>query len=554
MAICSFFGHNDVYDPDIDNMLQSAVEKVVDENETVEFLVYQHGRFYNCCFLAALKARSRYPGKVTITIVLHEEYFEGRGMYAWNKHSWIPFCMVDRVIIPPVDKSITEGTKRRSTTPSYKQIIRWLLARSTHLISYLYRDLFEIENRLLNRAEAMHTLTIIDVSCSETVQAIANCVGHLPDRERLVYQAISAGHKCRCLTEQMGVNKSRVHQILSNGCRRIGEHLNWRYLKTLYTDKEKRLCSIFFADQITEDILKNFNAIIDFLIEVCEVRNFYIEASRSRSKLVTQIKRHSIPGRPLRILAIIDGAGSDTDAYMDFRHIDAVVIGLLIKLYTKKYAHWKPRTVLRRFFVQDGSHYIFALPDDPSCRVRRLAPLEIASHKPCPLKFNPYLDRAYYEWLQGRRGIQKATGKYHAIWTRQNGRCAYCEQSMLPDQEVELVEIVIGQGRHIGNLQYIHRQCAYDVRSHIAEPKEHINLFSILDGVVSDVSPDKSPYLELRNYFRLSKKSPITAATAVVSMVYNILVHGESYVRQTDFSTKTVRMQTVLEKQRRKAA
>ena len=63
--------------------------------------------------------------------MVHEEYFEGRGMYAWNKHSWIPFCMVDRVIIPPVDKSITEGTKRRSTTPSYKQIIRWLLARST---------------------------------------------------------------------------------------------------------------------------------------------------------------------------------------------------------------------------------------------------------------------------------------------------------------------------------------------------------------------------------------------------------------------------------------
>ena len=41
-AICLFFGHDDVYDPDIDNMLQSAVEKVVDENETVEFLVYQH--------------------------------------------------------------------------------------------------------------------------------------------------------------------------------------------------------------------------------------------------------------------------------------------------------------------------------------------------------------------------------------------------------------------------------------------------------------------------------------------------------------------------------
>ena len=46
----------------------------------------------------------------------------------------------------------------------------------------------------------------------------------------------------------------------------------------------------------------------------------------------------------------------------------------------------------------------------------------------------------------------------------------------------------------------------------------------------------------------------ITAATAVVNMVYNILALGENLVRQTEFSTRTVKMQTVLEKQRRKAA
>ena len=46
----------------------------------------------------------------------------------------------------------------------------------------------------------------------------------------------------------------------------------------------------------------------------------------------------------------------------------------------------------------------------------------------------------------------------------------------------------------------------------------------------------------------------LTAATAVVNMVYNILAHGESLARQTDFSTRTIRMQTILEKQRRKAA
>ena len=315
MAICLFFGHDDVYDPDIDNMLQSAVEKVVDENETVEFLVYQHGRFYNRCFLAALKARSRYPGKVTITIALHKEYFEGRGVYAWYKYSWIPFCVVDKVIILPVDEF--------DATLSYRWMIRWLLARSTHLISYLYRGLLGIENRLFDRAETMPALTIIDISCPETAQAITERVWHIPDRERLVYQAISAGHECQHLAEQMGISRSRVFQILSNGCRRIAEHLNWRYLKTLYTDKEKRSCSIFFVNQITTDTLENFNAIIDFLIEIFEVRNFYIEASHSHSVLVTQIKRHSIPDSPLRILAVIDGAGSDTedDAELEMENI-----------------------------------------------------------------------------------------------------------------------------------------------------------------------------------------------------------------------------------------
>lgn len=40
----------------------------------------------------------------------------------------------------------------------------------------------------------------------------------------------------------------------------------------------------------------------------------------------------------------------------------------------------------------------------------------------------------------------------------------------------------------------------------------------------------------------------VTAATAVLIMVYNILTHGENNAMQTDFSTRTIRMQTVLEK------
>ena len=47
-----------------------------------------------------------------------------------------------------------------------------------------------------------------------------------------------------------------------------------------------------------------------------------------------------------------------------------------------------------------------------------------------------------------------------------------------------------------------------------------------------------------------SMAANITAATIVVDMIYNILVNGECSVRQADFSTRTIRMQTALEKKR----
>ena len=42
----------------------------------------------------------------------------------------------------------------------------------------------------------------------------------------------------------------------------------------------------------------------------------------------------------------------------------------------------------------------------------------------------------------------------------------------------------------------------------------------------------------------------ITAATAIVDMLYNILAHGENTVRQSEFSTKSLRMQAILDKRR----
>ena len=65
---------------------------------------------------------------------------------------------------------------------------------------------------------------------------------------------------------------------------------------------------------------------------------------------------------------------------------------------------------------------------------------------------------------------------------------------MLPDQEIQLVEIILGQGRTAANLAYIHRFCAYDV---LVEGREGVasglDVFALLDGVTEPARGMGSP-------------------------------------------------------------
>lgn len=145
MDVCSFLGHRKVYDVNIDDALQEAAHQVVEEHGTVEFLIYQCGNFYSRRLLAALRERTRCPEKVTITLVLHEDYFKAREKYVWRLEERIPFCIVDKVITPPL-----ETASSRDNTMPYKRMLRWLLENSTCLISCLYQELYERESRLFD--------------------------------------------------------------------------------------------------------------------------------------------------------------------------------------------------------------------------------------------------------------------------------------------------------------------------------------------------------------------------------------------------------------------
>lgn len=79
MTVCSFLGHREIYDAEIDSTLQSAIDGIVQENGETDFLLYPCNTFYERCFLAVLKAKARQPENITITLVLPEEkYLAGK--------------------------------------------------------------------------------------------------------------------------------------------------------------------------------------------------------------------------------------------------------------------------------------------------------------------------------------------------------------------------------------------------------------------------------------------------------------------------------------------
>lgn len=302
MIVCSFLGHRDIYDADITDRLQAAVERIVNKHNAVEFLLYQHGDFSSQCILAALRVRSIFPEKVRITLVLPEDYFEhsGRNFLYAKRH--IPLYMVDKMVMPHIEPAKNE----KDSYVRYMRTMQWIIQKSTHLICYLYEYLYEAESRLIGHVTQTPGLEVIDIASEKTVRVIAETAVTLPERERSVYLRMKDGDKLKDIAKLLNISSSRVQQILNSGCQKLRRHLNWKYLKVQFSEKGSRnqSCSIFSAGEITKEKRAGFDRIVDFLIEVYHVRTFYVEDVYIHSDFTVDLKRRVNSYQGLRIVAV----------------------------------------------------------------------------------------------------------------------------------------------------------------------------------------------------------------------------------------------------------
>lgn len=290
MAVCTFLGDDSrIYDADIDTRVQTAVNQLVSENETVNFLVHLHGGFYDRCLKAILKARACQPQKVVITLILNESKYQE---YTADESSNMPYCMFDKIVVPPI---VSHSKKYNLADVSSVRLTRWMILNSTHLITGLYETLFETENRFLELARKTPTLKIISLTSLETEQEIKRNVTLLPDRKRQIFQSQIKKQDLQEVAESLGISSKRALQILHDGRRTLHSEMV-KYYNRQVRKQENQLkpsCSLFAFGEITYETLYHFECIANKLNGVFGIEKFFIEQRQAHTAFTYVVKRLS---------------------------------------------------------------------------------------------------------------------------------------------------------------------------------------------------------------------------------------------------------------------
>jgi RNA-directed DNA polymerase len=206
-----------------------------------------------------------------------------------------------------------------------------------------------------------------------------------------------------------------------------------------------------------------------------------------------------------------------TEAQAAFRYIDVLVDTMLIQLCERLHPNLPRKKILEKYFYKepDGT-YVYALPDKSDVRVVTLAKTVLTEHRAVKTKVNPYLDGDYYEARTDERAIANVTGKYKAIWERQNGHCHYCGKPILADQHKTTVLIDASLRESARNSAYVHAHCSLGQAEYYRPDGYydlHIDLIEILEKMNSEekrhhIRQTGTKFSPLAEYFR-KKTEPV---------------------------------------------
>lgn len=143
-----------------------------------------------------------------------------------------------------------------------------------------------------------------------------------------------------------------------------------------------------------------------------------------------------------------------------FSNLDNKLWNLLWKWAKRRHPNKSKEWILRKYCHQIGTRkWVFSTENN---KLKYFASTSIVRHPKLNLGKNPYLDKEYFDTRKYKQGARKLAGKFKKIWTKQKGKCHFCDQPLDIEEERDLHPIIpIADGRtyRIDNLVYVHKHC-----------------------------------------------------------------------------------------------
>lgn len=224
-----------------------------------------------------------------------------------------------------------------------------------------------------------------------------------------------------------------------------------------------------------------------------------------------------------------------TEAGEAFHKIDNAVQAALLEAAKKKHPRLAlPKIVTKYWYELPNGEHVYALQNDKSVRIYKISDTVLVTHHRIKITSNPFIDRDYYEERTHNREIINVTGRYRAIWDRQNGKCYYCGRRILNDQPRTTVPLNLDRPPSIANSVYVHRMCVQnelevfftEVDTDIMRPYD---VYRTLEGLTEHITEDykgtigrKWRYYNLKEYFA---KCTAASVTLTFKQIEEIIKH-----------------------------
>ena len=314
---CTFYGLRSIYDADLRERMHEATKKVVEENESIEFLVYLKDGA-NLMFLAeAMQFRTAYPEKEIKIVKVAAPDDE----HEVNENTMKRLSFLNRYD-PDLPLSLFDGFviadeysgKAKKDNPGYMMhrvhsIQRWIFAQCDIIFTYDYAAFADSESFEIDMLRKNKDKTVIELGSKRTEERIIELAEGLDEKRKDILKRLWEGASYAQIAIKYGVTGTAIKNTASKASREIRESLRRDYLRATRRDEEAKpeACGLLGFGMQSNAYIHDIVIVLRFLGAAFNATDVYVEHEICFSDIAGAIfPQKSLSYREHRLIAVLD--------------------------------------------------------------------------------------------------------------------------------------------------------------------------------------------------------------------------------------------------------